>query len=44
MDWKFEDFESDLNDLNTLLRKKAIEITEQLIDKDGYDHKKALEE
>ncbi|SDB27258.1 hypothetical protein SAMN03097699_0427 [Flavobacteriaceae bacterium MAR_2010_188] len=44
MNWMFEDFKSDLEDLNPMLRKKAIEIANQLMETGEFDQEKALRE
>lgn len=40
----FEDFKSDFEDLNPLIKKKAIEIAQNLVEKEGYEKEKAIKE
>ena len=44
MDWMFEDFKMDLDSLNPMIRKKAIEIAKQLVIEKKYTDKKAIAE
>ena len=47
MNWTFENFRTDLKDLNPLVRKKALEIASQLMDEgyaEGAAIKKAIKE
>lgn len=41
MKWTFENFGADLKDLNPLVRKKALEIANQLMD-EGYTEGEAI--
>ncbi|EIJ39327.1 hypothetical protein JoomaDRAFT_2342 [Galbibacter orientalis DSM 19592] len=42
MDSMFEDFKTDLDSLNPLVRKKALEIAKQLVLKKNYTEKEAI--
>ncbi len=42
MDSMFEDFKTDLDSLNPLVRKKALEIAKQLVLKENYTEKEAI--
>lgn len=48
MKWTFEDFGADLKDLNPLVRKKALEIANRLMEEEEYTEeetiKKAIKE
>ncbi len=44
MDWKFENFRTDLDSLNPTIRKKALEIASYLIKEKSYTEKKAIAE
>ena len=42
MDWTFEEFRTELDALNPSVRKKAIEIAKELIEKEGFSREKAI--
>ena len=44
MDWMFEDFKTDLDALNPIVRKKALSIAKELIEKKDISAKEALSE
>lgn len=44
MEWKFENFQPDLNELNPQVREKALEIANELMSKGNYTEKEAIEE
>ncbi|HUH27797.1 MULTISPECIES: hypothetical protein [Bacteroidota] len=44
MDWMFEDFKTDLDALNPIVREKALAIAKELIEKKDISAKEALSE
>ena len=44
MDWMFEDFKTDLDTLNPIVREKALSIAKELIEKKDISEKEALSE
>ena len=42
MDWTFEEFETELDALNPSVRKKAIEIAKDLIEKEDFSKEKPI--
>ncbi|WP_168926319.1 hypothetical protein [Marixanthomonas ophiurae] len=44
MDWTFEDFKTDLDTLNPIVREKALSIAKELIEKKDISAKEALSE
>ena len=42
MDWTFEEFETELDALNPSVRKKAIEIAKDLIEKEDFSKEKPM--
>ena len=42
MDWTFEEFRTELETLNPVVRKKAIEIANDLIEKEGLSQDLAI--
>ena len=44
MDWMFEDFKTDLDTLNPIVREKALSIAKELIEKKYISAKEALSE
>lgn len=42
MDWTFEEFRAELDTLNPSVRKKAIEIAKELIEKEDFSKEKAI--
>ena len=42
MDWTCEEFRAELDTLNPSVRKKAIEIAKELIEKEGFSREKAI--
>ncbi|MGX1023079.1 hypothetical protein [Flavobacterium sp. CS20] len=42
MDWMFEDFKTDLDTLNPIVREKALSIAKELIEKKDISAKEAL--
>lgn len=40
MDWMFEDFKTDLDTLNPIVREKALSIAKELIEKKIFQQKK----
>ncbi|CAG2533602.1 hypothetical protein R3X28_10135 [Maribacter sp. TH_r10] len=44
MDWMFEDFKTDLDTLNPIVREKALSIAKELIEKKDISAKEALSE
>ncbi|HET6527986.1 MAG TPA: hypothetical protein VFG39_04475 [Balneolaceae bacterium] len=44
MKWTFENFKTDLDDLDPRVREKALEIANNLMEKDDYSEERAIEE
>lgn len=44
MKWTFENFQADLDDLKPEVRKKALEIANELMDKGNYTKEEAIDE
>ena len=44
MDWMFEDFKTDLDTLNPIVREKALSIAKELIEKKDISGKEGLSE
>ena len=44
MDWMFEDFKTDLDTLNPIVREKALSIAKEVIEKKDISAKEALSE
>lgn len=44
MDWTFENFKTDLDELSPTVREKALEIAQQLVKEKKYTEKKAIAE
>ena len=44
MDWTFEDFKTDLDTLNPIVREKALSMAKELIEKKDISAKEALSE
>ena len=44
MDWMFEDFRTDLDMLDPVIKKKALEIANQLIKQEEFTKKEAITE
>ncbi len=42
MDWTFEEFRAELDTLNPSVRKKAIDIAKELIEKEDFSKEKAI--
>ena len=42
MDWMFEDFKTDLDTLNPIVREKALSIAKELIEKKRYFSKRSF--
>ena len=38
MDWMFEDFKTDLDTLNPIVREKALSIAKELIEKNAFNN------
>ena len=44
MDWMFEDFKTDLDSLTPIVRKKALEIAQELMKEGKFTEKEAITE
>jgi len=44
MDWMFEDFKTELDNLNPTVREKALKIAKKLVQEKGLSEEKAIQE